>query len=75
VAERIRHSIQDDFAEYPVPLTASCGVATRRKGGFDRKQLLRAADNALYPAKGAGRNGSVAYDPGFEDSDLARSVK
>ncbi len=59
VAERIRLSIQDDFAEYPVPLTASCGVATRRKGSFDRKRLLRAADDALYRAKGAGRNRSV----------------
>jgi diguanylate cyclase (GGDEF)-like protein len=74
VAERLRLSIEDDFAEYPVPLTASCGVATRRRGGFDRKQLLRAADDALYRAKGAGRNKSVPYDPEF-DSERARSVK
>jgi diguanylate cyclase (GGDEF)-like protein len=60
VAERIRVSVRKDFAEYAVPLTVSCGVATRRKGGFDRKALLRAADDALYRAKGAGRDRVVA---------------
>jgi diguanylate cyclase (GGDEF)-like protein len=75
VAERIRVSIQDEFADYSVPVTVSCGLGTRRKGGFDRKQLLRAADKALYRAKGAGRNRSVAYDPEFGDSDIARPVK
>jgi diguanylate cyclase (GGDEF)-like protein len=76
VAERIRVSIQDDFVNYSVPVTVSCGVATRRKGGLDRKQLLRAADEALYRAKAAGRNRTVAYDAESDgDSELARSVK
>ena len=76
VAERIRTSVRDNFAEYAVPVTVSCGVATRRKGGFDRKSLLRAADDALYRAKGAGRDRTVTYDAeGEEDSVLASSVK
>jgi diguanylate cyclase (GGDEF)-like protein len=76
VAERIRVSIQEDFVNYSVPVTVSCGVATRRKGGLDRKQLLRAADEALYRAKAAGRNRTVAYDAeSDDDSELAKSVK
>jgi diguanylate cyclase (GGDEF)-like protein len=73
-AERIRIAIRDDFAKYAVPVTASCGVVTRRQGGFDHKTLLRAADDALYRAKRAGRDRTVAYDPD-EDSVLASSVK
>jgi diguanylate cyclase (GGDEF)-like protein len=76
VAERIRVAIREDFDEYAVPVTVSCGVATRRKGGFDRKALLRAADDALYRAKGAGRDRTVTYDPELEgESEVASSVK
>jgi diguanylate cyclase (GGDEF)-like protein len=76
VAERIRTAIRNDFASYPVPLTVSTGLATRRKGGLDRKELLRAADNALYHAKRSGRDRTVAYDPALEgDRPEASSVK
>jgi diguanylate cyclase (GGDEF)-like protein len=76
VAERIRTGIREDFGAYPVRITVSCGVATRRRGGFDRKALLRAADDALYRAKRYGRDRTVVYDPDAgDDSVLASSVK
>jgi diguanylate cyclase (GGDEF)-like protein len=62
VAERMRTQIHNDFAEYPVPLTISCGLATRPVGGLDRTALLRAADNALYNAKRAGRDQTAIFD-------------
>jgi diguanylate cyclase (GGDEF)-like protein len=55
VAERIRKGLLDEFIDHPVPLTASCGVATQR-GDTDGRDLLRAADGAMYRAKRAGRN-------------------
>lgn len=63
VAERLRVAIRETFADHPVKLTASCGVATldheeTTEGG----QLFRAADAALYVAKRSGRNRSVAAD-------------
>jgi diguanylate cyclase (GGDEF)-like protein len=55
VAERIRKGLLEEFADHPVALTASCGVASQ-DGGFDGRGLLRAADGAMYRAKHAGRN-------------------
>jgi PleD family two-component response regulator len=55
VAERIRKGLHEEFADHPVALTASCGVASQ-DGGFDGPGLLRAADGAMYRAKRAGRN-------------------
>jgi two-component system cell cycle response regulator len=54
VAERMRRSLAE--GEPPVPITASAGVATfpSQAGGLDG--LIRAADHALYVAKGAGRD-------------------
>jgi diguanylate cyclase (GGDEF)-like protein len=64
VAERIRNAVRDVFDGHQVPLTVSCGVATRPSGGVGRKELLRAADGALYRAKRAGRDRTITYDPG-----------
>jgi diguanylate cyclase (GGDEF)-like protein len=63
VAERMRTGIQREFADYPVALTISCGLATRPPGGLDRKALLRAADGALYNAKRSGRDRTASFDP------------
>lgn len=49
------------YEDQTIPLTASFGVAARRRGE-DGDHLLRRADQALYRAKEAGRNKVVAAD-------------
>jgi diguanylate cyclase (GGDEF)-like protein len=53
VAERMRTSLASGG---PVPITASAGVATFPSQAESSYALIRAADNALYRAKGAGRD-------------------
>ena len=68
VAERIRERTQSMI----IPLgpgqtgrlTVSIGIAVAPENGWDRVLLLRAADEALYQAKTAGRNRVVAADAG-----------
>jgi diguanylate cyclase (GGDEF)-like protein len=76
VAERLRLAIRDAFMDHEVPVTVSCGVATRAAEGIDRMALLRAADHALYHAKRAGRDRTVTHDPAVDHQSLpANSVK
>jgi len=60
IAERIRGKIAltDIRAnDYPIPVTASLGVAVYPASGINNlNDLLKAADKALYRAKEAGRN-------------------
>ena len=60
-AERLRRRVQDAFAELPVALTISFGVASYPAHGDSAEPLLKAADQALYAAKGLGRNRSLVY--------------
>ncbi|HYI44459.1 MAG TPA: sensor domain-containing diguanylate cyclase [Actinomycetota bacterium] len=53
-AERLRAIIEESSG--PVPMTASIGVATYPTHGQDPDKLIKAADQALYAAKEAGRN-------------------
>jgi len=59
-ADRLRSSISMDGIDTPegmIAVTISLGVATSRKDGeLDGDSLVRAADAALYKAKGRGRN-------------------
>jgi diguanylate cyclase (GGDEF)-like protein len=75
VAERLRLAIREAFQDFEVPVTVSCGLATRFAGGPDRKELLRAADHALYHAKRAGRDRTVSHDPSVDYSFEASPVK
>jgi diguanylate cyclase (GGDEF)-like protein len=61
VAERLRRAVQRTFAELPLPLTISFGIATWPDHGEGTDMLLRAADVALYAAKDLGRDRSVIY--------------
>lgn len=55
VAERLRQVVEEtSFARRPV--TISIGVATAEQGEMSPRQLVAAADAALYAAKKAGRN-------------------
>ena len=63
VAERLRSRFADGFADQPVPLTLSLGVATYPTHGVTADALLRAADEALYAAKRAGKNQVAAALP------------
>jgi two-component system cell cycle response regulator len=60
LAERIRKTIESEPVSSdatPVRITASCGVAVSHGGRrLDSQALLHLADEALYRAKGKGRN-------------------
>ena len=63
-AEEIRRALEAFDLEYcgkPLKISASFGVAVYPKHGTDTDTLLRAADEALYQAKNAGRNRVVVY--------------
>ena len=61
LAERLRHAVRDEFADDPVKVTISFGVASFPQHGTTRQELLGAADDALYAAKELGRDRSVIY--------------
>ncbi len=65
VAERIRSHVQSQkFPIYggssQIDVTVSIGVASRRAGDQAPAQMMKRADEALYLAKGAGRNRVIA---------------
>ena len=62
MAERLRSAVAElavTFADRPLRLTVSIGVATLVDATADLGTLLQVADQALYAAKGAGRNAVV----------------
>jgi diguanylate cyclase (GGDEF)-like protein len=56
LAERLRLAVETEFATAQPPLTVSLGIAVRNPGGLGSHDLFEAADQALYRAKGRGRN-------------------
>jgi diguanylate cyclase (GGDEF)-like protein len=54
IAERLRESIES--LDGPTPITSSFGVAIYPDSGVTAAELIRAADEALYASKRAGRN-------------------
>jgi diguanylate cyclase len=65
VAARILDALQQPWliAKQRFSITTSIGIALYPQDGTDAKQLLRHADQALYKAKGGGRNGYRFYSP------------
>jgi diguanylate cyclase (GGDEF)-like protein len=61
IAERLRTEVQDRFARQGLALTISTGIASAPAAGADTDSLLKAADAAMYKAKGLGRNRSVIH--------------
>jgi diguanylate cyclase (GGDEF)-like protein len=59
VGNRIRATVEKNRIERPEftgGVTVSVGAAVREEGIASPKDLLKLADEALYAAKGAGRN-------------------
>jgi two-component system cell cycle response regulator len=69
VAERLRRATHRTFADAPVPVTISFGVACSPMHGMDPVGLLRAADRAVAAAKDLGRDRTVVYS-----DELARTL-
>jgi diguanylate cyclase (GGDEF)-like protein len=67
IAHRIREAFQIRFATRAVRVTASIGLACLPTHALTKKQLAKAADDALYESKRGGRNRvtvAPVYDPG-----------
>ena len=75
IAEQLRAAVADQTHEPPlaaVRVTCSIGVhALVPAGGGDPLALVRGADEALYAAKGAGRNRVMAHRPPASPDDPA----
>jgi len=61
VAERLRRSVHEHFADHPAVVSVSVGVATTGAELTTAAVLMRAANRALYAAKHLGRDRCVAY--------------
>jgi diguanylate cyclase (GGDEF)-like protein len=62
VAESLRYAIEHAHGTGADPITISVGVASHTDGGIGNPEdLFRAADQALYAAKAAGRNRVLRY--------------
>ena len=70
VCESVRMQIEDlniKFEESPFSkVTVSIGYATNENNRFNQDELIRMTDSALYHAKRAGRNRTVAWEGEFE---------
>ena len=67
VAEKIRRSVARSFTvkRHKVKVTLSIGISVYPDNGNDAEVLLRAADYAMYLAKGQGKDRWVACPPGL----------
>lgn len=63
VAERLRMALTHIPGADGDPVTASFGVASFPTHASSAGELLRAADSAMYQAKGLGRNRTVQFNP------------
>jgi len=68
VAERFRREVETHFrrreaGERPAELTVSGGVAAYPDDGMDAETLIARAAQALYQAKGSGKNAVLVHSP------------
>lgn len=73
-AEQLRAAFENTrilLGSFLLRATLSGGVAAFPEHGLEEEALLKAADNALYAAKSAGRNQIVLYQPDENSSDIA----
>jgi diguanylate cyclase len=65
-SERLRKKIESitiHHEQHDIKFTISLGMAEMNETIKDHKHWLECADNALYQAKGSGRNRSIIYSP------------
>lgn len=71
-AERIRRAVGDTLRTPDgTPVTASFGVATFPAHGMTAELLLDHADQAMYAAKGLGRNRTIAFGDNLPRAEQA----
>ena len=76
-AEAIRAAIASATSERDlrdVTVSASLGIAGTRDAGYDLRQLMADADDALYRAKHAGRNQVVVAGPFCDELESAGTL-
>ncbi|MGG1517931.1 diguanylate cyclase [Paenibacillus oryzisoli] len=61
VAEQLRSKVENTISPTGQPITVSIGMACCPMHGEDFETLFQRADEALYEAKGTGRNRAIAY--------------
>lgn len=74
IAERMRKQIEDLNISFPQnkpwgKITISGGISTYPMDGKDAKDLIKAADIALYNAKRSGKNKIVPHEQAFAQPD------
>jgi len=63
VAERLRRAVRTEFADLPVGVSVSIGLAASGTDLSTADELLRAANRALQAAKRLGRDRAVPHQP------------
>jgi diguanylate cyclase (GGDEF)-like protein/putative nucleotidyltransferase with HDIG domain len=61
VAERLRREVREEFAEFPLGVSVSIGLAASGGDLATAQEVLRAANRALRVAKRLGRDRAVPY--------------
>lgn len=67
---RQAHHVQN----HELSVSCSVGVATYPQDGFDRDELMRRADSAMYAAKASGRDAACLFDLSIDQALLRRQT-
>jgi len=76
VAKKILQSFElpHDLDGHTITIGASIGIATFPEGGEDIQDLIKAADTAMYHAKGCGRNSFQFFSTEMQERVLAKDI-
>ena len=76
LADRLRQALRGPVAVEgrEIPLSGSLGIACAPEHGRDADALLRAADLALYEARGVGRDSAALFQPALRERAESRAL-